>query len=295
MHKEDFFKRKRRGYLVKRKKTVVKKKVKLFLFFLLGFNFFLGYKIIFKDSMNGLFVQKVGGYLDNNNDSIQGELEQLAKKDKRIIDILQNMEAYPSEIIEMLIKNMDMVDYVLDFLNKKGHVYADTIGEVSKGEYPLLLQYDKRWGYGIYGDNVIAVNGCGPTVLSMVIAGLTGRADVTPYTIANYAQKRGYYGESSGTSWRLMTNGMKTYGIIGREISLSKSIMVRELEKGHPIVCSMRKGDFTTTGHFILLVGVQDGKFIVHDPNSKERSKKHWSYETLEHQIRNLWSFQIER
>lgn len=69
--------------------------------------------------------------------------------------------------------------------------------------------------------------------------------------------------------------------------------MMNELEEGHPIVCSMRKGDFTTTGHFILLVGVQDGKFIVHDPNSKERSKKLWDYETLEYQIRNLWSFQM--
>lgn len=284
---------------MKRKKRVIKPNVRVFLFLLFLFMSSVGYKTILSRTESDFATQKVGDRLGKNDsimvDSIQGRLEQLTEKDKRITNIIQNIEEYPSEIIEMLVRNVDMTDYVLDFLNKKGQVYADTIGEVTKGDFPLLFQYDKRWGYGIYGDTVMAVNGCGPTVLSMVIAGLTGRNDITPYKIANYAKKKGYYKGSSGTSWRLMTSGMKEYGIQGTEISLNQSIMIRELEQGHPIVCSMRKGDFTTTGHFILLVGVQEGKFIVHDPNSKERSQKSWSYETLQGQIRNLWSFQIER
>ena len=292
------FDKKRGIRSVKRKKRIIKPKAKIFLFLLLFLISLVGYRIILHQTESELVTQKVGSDLENNHstvvNSIQKQLEQFALKDKRITKIIQNIEEYPSEILEMLVRNIDMTDYVLDFLNKKGQVYADTIGKVTKGEYPLLLQYDKRWGYGIYGDNVIAVNGCGPTVLSMVIVGLTGRNDITPYKIANDAKKRGYYKEGSGTSWRFMTNGVKEYGIRGIEISLNQSIMVRELKKGHPIVCSMRKGDFTTTGHFILLVGIQVGKFIVHDPNSKERSQRLWSYETLQGQIRNLWSFQID-
>lgn len=46
---------------------------------------------------------------------------------------------------------------------------ADTIGEVAAGEIPLLLQWDERWGYSVYGDNMIAVNGCGPTAVAMVV------------------------------------------------------------------------------------------------------------------------------
>ena len=53
----------------------------------------------------------------------------------------------------------------------------------------------------------------------------------------------------------------------------------------------MRRGDFTTTGHFIVLVGMKDGKICVYDYDSKKRSKKLWDYETLESQINNLWSF----
>ncbi len=47
---------------------------------------------------------------------------------------------------------------------------ADTIGEVAAGEIPLLLQWDERWGYSVYGDNMIAVNGCGPTAVAMVVS-----------------------------------------------------------------------------------------------------------------------------
>lgn len=41
------------------------------------------------------------------------------------------------------------------------------------GEIPALIQWDERWGYAPYGsETIIAVSGCGPTALSMVISGL---------------------------------------------------------------------------------------------------------------------------
>lgn len=184
-----------------------------------------------------------------------------------------------------------MTDYVLHYLDSKGQVFSDNIGEVTKNKYPLLLQYDSRWGYGMYGDDVIAINGCGPTSLAIVIAGLTGRNDITPYDIATYSYQNGYY--DNGTSWLLFTKGAKHYGIVGTEIPLSKSKMIEELEQGHPIICSMGKGDFTTTGHIITIIGVKDEKFIINDPNSKKRSDMLWSYERIKNQIKNLWSFRV--
>lgn len=122
-----------------------------------------------------------------------GKLEYLSTKDKRINKIIDNYDKYPEILLEMLTRNSDMTSYMLDYPEKKGNVYKDNIGKVQKGKFPLLLQYDKNWGYGIYGDNVLAINGCGPTVLSMVVAGLTGRNDITPYTIAEYSSDHGYY------------------------------------------------------------------------------------------------------
>ena len=220
-------------------------------------------------------------------------LTEMSKEDSRINKIIKNIDAYPSELLEMLSRNPDMTDYALDYLNKKGEVTSDNIGEVIKGKFPLLLQYDERWGYGIYGDNVIAIKNWGPTVLTMVIAGLTGRNDITPYDIAAFSEREEYYQEE-GTSWLLFTEGIKQYGITGENIPLSESIINENLIQGHPIICSMRKGTFTTTGHFILLTGVKDGKYIVNDPNSRERSNTLYSYDEISYQIKNIWSFHLD-
>ena len=88
-----------------------------------------------------------------------------------------------------------------------------------------------------------------------------------------------------------MTAGAEHFGVQGQELGLSENGILSELESGHPVICSMRPGDFTTTGHFIVLTGVEDGKIRVNDPNSRQRSEELWDYDTLEYQINNLWAF----
>ena len=162
---------------------------------------------------------------------------------------------------------------------------------MTPGVIPHLLQWDERWGYQIYGDNLIAVNGCGPTVISMVAAGLTGDNTVTPYKVAEFAEQNGYYEGDAGTSWALMTEGAAQFGVHGEELGLSEEAVFSALENGSPIICSMGPGDFTATGHFIVLVGLEDGKIRVNDPNSIKRSEKLWDFETLYTQISNLWVY----
>lgn len=229
--------------------------------------------------------------MNENMDGIK-YLELLSSQDRKIAKIMKHKEEYPPILLEMLSRNLDMTDYVSGYLDKKGQVFSDDIGRVTKGKFPLLLQYDAGWGYGMYGDEVIAVNGCGPTSLAMVIAGLTGRNDITPYDVATYAYQNGHY--AGGTSWSLFTQGVNNYGITGSELSLSKEAMLHELEQGHPIICSMGAGAFTTTGHIIVISGAEDGRFIVNDPNSRERSDRLWSYEEISSQIKNLWSFKLK-
>ena len=65
--------------------------------------------------------------------------------------------------------------------------------------------------------------------------------------------------------------------------------IVDNLEVNNPIILALGPGDFTTAGHYVVLVGVEDGKFRVNDPNSVINSQKLWSYEELEGQIRNIW------
>lgn len=90
-----------------------------------------------------------------------------------------------------------------------------------------------------------------------------------------------------------MTEGARQFGIYGEELGLDEGGIYSALENGHPIICSMKPGDFTTTGHFIVLTGIEDGRIRVNDPNSRIRSEKLWDYSTLEYQISNLWEFSL--
>ena len=82
-----------------------------------------------------------------------------------------------------------------------------------------------------------------------------------------------------------------TFGLYAQELSLTEAAVFGALEAGQPIICSMRPGDFTTAGHFIVLTGTQDGLLCVVDPNSPARSASLWEYSRLEPQIKNLWAY----
>lgn len=221
----------------------------------------------------------------------RSSLAVMALVNPKVREIMANKDRYPEQLIELLQNNEETVDFVFDYPEKKDTAPADTVGEVVQGQVPLLLQWDERWGYAFYADDMIAVNGCGPTAIAMVAAGLTGDNTVTPYKVAQFSAGNGYYAGDSGTSWSLMTEGAQQFGIYGEEMGLSEDEVFSALENGHPIICSMRPGDFTTTGHFIVLTGVEDGKIRVNDPNSRVRSGKLWDYSRLEYQINNLWVY----
>lgn len=161
-----------------------------------------------------------------------------------------------------------------------------------KQKFPLFLQWDKRWGYVSYGDSNIGMAGCGPTCLSMVAYALTKNEDITPDAVASYSEENGFYVEGTGTAWALMTEGAAHFGINGYEISLSEEVMKNHIGEGHMLICAVGAGDFTTSGHFIVIYDYDENGFYVNDPNCRFRSGKTWDYETLQGQIRNLWAFE---
>ena len=224
-------------------------------------------------------------------DEVLQKLEAAAGDSADVRYILDHREDYPDSLLTLLAKNGEALQFVLDYPNHKDDTPPDTIGDVTWGEIPLLLQWDERWGYTTYGTDFLAVTGCGPTCLSMVAAGLNGDNTITPNRVAEFAQSSGYYVDGAGSAWSLMTEGCQNYGLTGQELPLDENRMRSELAAGHPIICSMLPGDFTTKGHFIVIVGAEEEGFRVNDPNSPIRSNQLWSYERLSTQIGNLWAF----
>lgn len=190
-----------------------------------------------------------------------------------------------------LLQNRNLSKYI----EAKGdYENIDISKGVTRGEIPLFLQTDRRWAGAVYGDDIMAETGCGPTCLSMVYCGLTGDDEWNPYKLACKAEMEGYYVRGSGSAWSMMTELANEIGLEAYEVSYDAESIRRELESGHPIICIMGPGDFTTTGHFIVLSEIkEDGSVVVKDPNSKENSKKTWEIEELMRQMKNLWGYQM--
>ena len=181
-------------------------------------------------------------------------------------------------------------DFVKDYPNRDSYKGKDIdiSGDCKEGSVPLLMQWDKRWGYDLYGDAMIGIAGCGPTCMTMAYVYHTGDTQMNPRSMAEFAQENGFH-TADGTSWDFWTLGASALGLYGEVISLSENAMKGVLDAGGVIVCSMAPGDFTTTGHFILLRGYDENGFFVNDPNREKNSGKQWDYDTLASQIKNLW------
>lgn len=216
-----------------------------------------------------------------------------AKKDDKMKRIYNHIEDCPDDMIKALANNPEMENFVLGYIDGSTGVKGGITSKEKRQKYPLFNQWDKRWGYCEYGENNIGLSGCGPTALAMVIYSLTKNKNATPDKIAAYSMENGYYVNNTGTAWSLMTEGAGYYGLEAYEISLDEDVMKNHLNQGDMIICAMGPGDFTTLGHFIVIYGYDDNGFFINDPNCIARSKKTWDYETLRHQIKNLWTYSV--
>lgn len=70
----------------------------------------------------------------------------MAVYDERARQLLLHSDEYPEELRELLAMNEEAADFVLDYPAKKDAPPAETVGEVTPGTIPLLLQWDERWG-----------------------------------------------------------------------------------------------------------------------------------------------------
>ncbi len=155
---------------------------------------------------------------------------------------------------------------------------------------PDLHQWDERWGYAKYAGNFFGLSGCGPTCMSMAAMYLTGDRSLNPLYVARYAEDNGYCYDGKGTAWALFTDGARGLGLSSRELPLEKSVIDSALQGGGLVALVLGPGDFTDSGHFILLIGQENGDYIIRDPNNPRNTAQTWTYEQLKLQIRDIWS-----
>lgn len=137
-------------------------------------------------------------------------------------------------------------------------------------------QKDERYANAPFGTDDIGRYGCGPTAMAIVVSSLTSDA-VDPIEMAEWAYENGYWCSKSGSYHTLIPGAAEEWGLSVEGCTASEpQRIVDALGEGKLVVALMTEGHFTSSGHFIVLRGTQDGNILVADPNSVSRSEKAW-------------------
>ncbi len=235
---------------------------------------------------------------DEVDSDLAESLESLAASDGRVAHIINTITSVlPDDEATKLLKLAANEPESIDFLVNIADNYPQETGEaydeeVQKGTVPLFMQWDARWGYTEYCAMTFAAAGCAPTSLSMVYMGLTGNTDMTPYDMGVLASERGYAIDYEGTVRTFFVDIASELGLSCKQFSLDSATLKWYLENDFVVVCNVGPGDFTISGHFLVITGINDdGELTINDPYSVVRSAQTWDVDRVLSQSTAMYAF----
>lgn len=161
--------------------------------------------------------------------------------------------------------------------------YGDLVFTGGSTDVVYYNQTDARWGSKMYGKyHTIAVGGCGPTSMAMVVSSMTSTT-ILPDEMAEWAVDNGYCAQGNGSYHALIPDAAKNWGLrVEGAGTRDGQKVIDALSGGKLVVALMGPGHFTTSGHFIVLRGVtEEGKILVADPVSTNKSGREWDMSIL--------------
>ena len=165
---------------------------------------------------------------------------------------------------------------------------------VRTSKIPLFIQTDDEWKdlpYGTDADKSMAKNGCALATLAMV--GNYYGFESTPKTLLDWAQEY-YYVDGAGTSWDIFEDFAELHQLGFLNLGNDMQAAIEELEQGHLVVISVKKGKFTDVGHIMLLTGYKEGRFSLNDPNDDDTKLHNYNWveaTDIQESGINFWSY----
>lgn len=199
---------------------------------------------------------------------------------------------YPSWLLKEFDSNAENATFILNYPLRYGVSHNVNLTANDTSKVPMLIQWDDRWGYDDYSGEIIGTSGAGPTCLSMVAYYLTGEVTYTPTYFANFAEAGGYALERGGTDWTLFSEGAVSLGLKVTEIPNVRGAVEQYLEAGIPVVVHVGPGDYTDSGHYMVLTGLNNGRITLNDPMSAINSQLPHEWENITKCALKFWAIQ---
>lgn len=165
------------------------------------------------------------------------------------------------------------------------------------------MQTDKRWKdkpYRVPGEtSTIGGSGCGPTSAAMLIETLTGQT-YTPEDACAWALEHGYKALHQGTYYGYFVAQFKAFGIECRRLNTSNvygkptapihNEALKLLGEGWYLIACMGKGNWTKSGHYIVVWGREVDKLLINDPASKKPERVRGDLDLFRSQVKYYWA-----
>ena len=164
------------------------------------------------------------------------------------------------------------------------------------------LQTDPKWAaldYSAPGEKTtIGASGCGPTAMAMVLA-TWADPNVNPKTECAWALAHGYKAPRSGTYYGYFEPAGRRYdltvyrlnytNIYGNSTTADPAQAKDALDRGDLVIACMGKGNWTSSGHYVLVYGIDSGTVFINDPASTKAARTKGSYELFKKQVKYYW------
>lgn len=210
------------------------------------------------------------------SDDLSAQLNTRLDQDDQIAQIAQSADQYPDErLVELALNEPSAISLVAGYLtsDKTAESYDET---TAVGTYPQLYCWDSRWGDVDYAGSALAVNGSGPTVVSMAYMGLTGQSNESPADIASMVTSSGLASGDTYFDATFLTDNVSTLGLSCKSYDTTSDNITSALTSGTVIAVSVQADTLTSEAHWILLVENGDTGLVVHDPTSTSVSARTW-------------------
>jgi hypothetical protein len=153
-------------------------------------------------------------------------------------------------------------------------------------------QLELPWKNMLYGFiTTIGNSGCGPTSMAIILSTILEQR-ITPAEMADSAYKGGYLvqyydleGLHASTRHDFIPETAMAYGLVCEGFTMNDGTeqnIIDALGAGEMIVAIMGPGQFTESGHYIILSGITaEGTILVVDCASRKRTEQEWDIESI--------------